>query len=396
MIYQERWGILFLKRLDNGKYRYYEKFYDESEGKWKQVSVTLGSKTRQAQGEARRRLGVKIDKKILEHDERYKQKQKFQKMTVREVYNEYKIFRKQELKDSTYAVQSVMLNSVLKNILDDLINNVSAKYFQRYFMSSNNSLRYKKSQKSLINLFFKYALKLGYIEYNPLERVELPKQRKTIEDIQKKREKFLSIDEMKKFKQSFEVTPREVRMNCLIEFMYLTGLRIGEALALMWENINLIDRKLYIKYTLDKNSTSIMEFKLNSPKTIDSYRVVSINDRCVEILITMKQLNTEVKRKNELFVFLSLTGTLINPDTLNIYLKKIAKKANIKNKKPEMFSSHMLRHSHVSLLTELGVPIKTIMERVGHKDEKTTLQIYTHVTKKMKEDVDEKLNNLEL
>ena len=65
MIYQERWGILFLKRLDNGKYRYYEKFYDESEGKWKQVSVTLGSKTRQAQGEARRRLGVKIDKKYL-------------------------------------------------------------------------------------------------------------------------------------------------------------------------------------------------------------------------------------------------------------------------------------------------------------------------------------------
>ena len=140
---------MFFKKIDNGKYRYYEKFYDESEGKWKQVSVTLGSKTRQAQGEARRRLGVKIDKKILEHDERYKQKQKFQKLKVREVYDEYKIFRKQELKDSTYAVQSVMLNSVLKNILDDLINNVSAKYFQRYFMSSNNSLRYKKSQKSL-------------------------------------------------------------------------------------------------------------------------------------------------------------------------------------------------------------------------------------------------------
>ena len=77
-------------------------------------------------------------------------------------------------------------------------------------------------------------------------------------------------------------------------------------------------------------------------------------------------------------------------------IKKVGKKANIENKNYHDFSSHMLRHSHVSLLTELGVPIKTIMERVGHKDEKTTLQIYTHVTKKMKEDVDEKLNNLEL
>lgn len=60
-------------------------------------------------------------------------------------------------------------------------------------MSSNNSLRYKKSQKSLINLFFKYALKLGYIEYNPLERVELPKQRKTIEDIQKNEKSFCQL-----------------------------------------------------------------------------------------------------------------------------------------------------------------------------------------------------------
>lgn len=93
-------GILFFKKIDNGKYRYYEKFYDESEGKWKQASVTLTSKTRQAQGKAKKQLEEKIEKKSLEYDEQYKLKQVFQKMTVREVYDEYKIFRKQELKDS--------------------------------------------------------------------------------------------------------------------------------------------------------------------------------------------------------------------------------------------------------------------------------------------------------
>ena len=172
----------------------------------------------------------------------------------------------------------------------------------------------------------------------------------------------------------------------------MVNVEYANAYSEVLEILKFISKEDYNKIPANK----IELFKLNSNKKIYSYIVVSINDRCFEILITMKQLNTEVKRKNELFVFLSLTGTLINPDTLNIYLKRIAKKANIKNKKPEMFSSHMLRHSHVSLLTELGVPIKTIMERVGHKDEKTTLQIYTHVTKKMKEDVDEKLNNLEL
>jgi integrase len=54
----------------------------------------------------------------------------------------------------------------------------------------------------------------------------------------------------------------------------------------------------------------------------------------------------------------------------------------------------MLRHSHISLLTELGVPIKVIMERVGHKDEKTTIQIYMHVTRKMRDDVSDMLDNI--
>lgn len=387
---------MFFKKIDNGKYRYYEKFYDESEGKWKQVSVTLTSKTRQAQGKAKKQLEEKIEKKSLEYDEQYKLKQVFQKMTVREVYDEYKIFRKQELKDSTFAIQNVMLSNILKDILDDLIVNVTSFSIQKYFMISPNSFKYKKTQKSLINLFFKYSLKLGYIEQNPIEKVEIPKQRKDIEDIQKKRTKFLSIEEMKVLKQSFGNSPQEIRMNYLIEFMYLTGLRIGEALALMWENINLENKIINVKYTLDTNSASIKEFKLNSPKTIDSYRLVSISVRCIEILLNMKKLNVKSKKANKSFIFLSETDSLINPNSLNIYLKKIARKACFENKKPEIFSSHMLRHSHVSLLTELGVPIKVIMERVGHRDEKTTLQIYTHVTKKMENDVVEKLNLLDL
>ena len=387
---------MFFKKIDNGKYRYYEKFYDESEGKWKQVSVTLTSKTRQAQGKAKKQLEEKIEKKSLEYDEQYKLKQVFQKMTVREVYDEYKIFRKQELKDSTFAIQNVMLSNILKDILDDLIVNVTSFSIQKYFMISPNSFKYKKTQKSLINLFFKYSLKLGYIEQNPIEKVEIPKQRKDIENIQKKRTKFLSIEEMKVLKQSFGNSPQEIRMNYLIEFMYLTGLRIGEALALMWENINLENKIINVKYTLDTNSASIKEFKLNSPKTIDSYRLVSISVRCIEILLNMKKLNVKSKKVNKSFIFLSETDSLINPNSLNIYLKKIARKACFENKKPEIFSSHMLRHSHVSLLTELGVPIKVIMERVGHRDEKTTLQIYTHVTKKMENDVVEKLNLLDL
>lgn len=45
------------------------------------------------------------------------------------------------------------------------------------------------------------------------------------------------------------------------------------------------------------------------------------------------------------------------------------------------------------MLTEAGVDLKTIMDRVGHDDSKTTMDIYTHVTEKMKEDATEKIKN---
>lgn len=53
---------------------------------------------------------------------------------------------------------------------------------------------------------------------------------------------------------------------------------------------------------------------------------------------------------------------------------------------------HGLRHTHVSILTELGVNLKTIMQRVGHKDMKTTIGIYTHVTNKLKKDTSQEIN----
>lgn len=53
---------MFYKQLENGKYRFYEKFYDDREQKWKQVTVTMNSKSRVSQSEAKRRLAVKIDK----------------------------------------------------------------------------------------------------------------------------------------------------------------------------------------------------------------------------------------------------------------------------------------------------------------------------------------------
>ena len=76
--------------------------------------------------------------------------------------------------------------------------------------------------------------------------------------------------------------------------------------------------------------------------------------------------------------------SLFDNGNFNVYLAKYALKSGVRpDLKP---TSHVFRHSHISLLVEMGLPLKVIMQRVGHTDEKTTTRIYTHITNAMKSD----------
>ncbi|WP_244625442.1 tyrosine-type recombinase/integrase [Macrococcoides canis] len=57
-------------------------------------------------------------------------------------------------------------------------------------------------------------------------------------------------------------------------------------------------------------------------------------------------------------------------------------------------TSHALRHTHISLLAQENVPLKVIMERVGHHDPATTKAIYTHVTQNMQDKTRDLLENI--
>ena len=58
------------------------------------------------------------------------------------------------------------------------------------------------------------------------------------------------------------------------------------------------------------------------------------------------------------------------------------------------FTPHSLRHTHTSLLAEAGVSLPQIMERLGHKNESTTKNVYLHVTKAMKKEASQKFKEL--
>lgn len=373
---------MFYKKLASGKYRYFEKYFDENQGKWRQVTVTMNSKSRASQSEAKNRLNKKIEECLSKSEKK-------NVLSVREVYKEWRQLRNEEIKASTCNVEENAFKKFIRKFGNNNISEITSQEIQHFLLNSGLSEATRSLRKSYYKLFFDYAAGVGYIKINPIKRVTLPRSRATLEEVHRKQNKFLTREEMKILLNHISKYSIHKRKGLLFEFLFLTGLRIGEALALRWQDVDVENKLLNVHHTLNCHGYVPNDRQLLSPKTIYSYRTISINDRCIEIL----EYFHERMQKDE-FLFLSNRGKIFNTNNLTYAFKKLCQECLGEETENRKYNLHMLRHSHITLLVEMNVPIKLIMERVGHSDEKMILQVYSHVTKNMKESLDEKLNNL--
>lgn len=373
---------MFYKKLASGKYRYFEKYFDENTRKWRQVTVTMNSKSRASQAEAKNKLSKKIEDYLSESE-------KNNVLTIHEVYIEWRKLRNEEIKISTTYVEENAFKKFIKKYGEKNITEITSQDLQNFLFNQQISRETRKLRKTYYKLFFDYALKVGYIEVNPVNQVILPKSRVTLEEINRKKNKFLTRREMKMLLDYISTRNVHKDKGMLFEFLFLTGLRIGEALALRWENVDVENKLLNIHHTLNFHASVSDDRKLLSPKTIYSYRTISINDRCIEILKHFQEKNPNVE-----FLFLNNKGNILDKNNLNFVFKKLCQECFGERAEERKYSLHMLRHSHITLLVEMNIPIKVIMERVGHANEKMILQVYSHVTQTMKEDLKNKLDNI--
>lgn len=374
---------MFYKKLESGKYRFFEKFFDEHLKKWRQVTVTMNSKSRVSQSEARDRLSQKID--LIQSTADFAEEET--NLTIQEVFDDWQKIRKEELKPSTFHVGKMAFNTFLKRFGEMDIKEINPTQIQSFLFNSQLSPSTRRLRKNSFNLLFTYAKNVGYIEVNPIERVVLPKEKNTIEELKKKQNKFLNLEEMRIILEKNKPIEKDIRKLLIYEFLFLTGLRIGEVQALRWEDVDFEKKTLAVTHTLNHQGASEKSRQLLSPKTINSYRAISINDRCLEILNYFYSHLTD-----ESFIFVNKHGDTYCYSILARHFKKVCQVLGEETSQRK-YTLHMLRHSHISLLIEMGIPIKTIMERVGHSNEQMILQIYSHVTKKMEEDLANKLKD---
>lgn len=379
---------MFFKELNNGKYRYYEKFYHEREEKWKQVSVTLKSKSRVSQAEAKRRLSLKIEKLLTAPTKEEVEKKQLEEMIFSELLEEWRTIRSSEIKSSSYRSEMKSLELFMETVGNLRISDYTTQLVQTYLMNLNVQNSTRKNRKIYLNGIFNYAVKVGYISDSPVKRVVIPKQKADYEKLQKAKDNFISREELGQVLSYCESHNKDKRYALAMEFIFLTGLRFAEFIGVRYQDVNFKANLLTIDHTIDYVAHGYDERILQTTKTVGSVRTIVLSERCLEII--------EYFRRNcfdEEFIFVTEQGNIMRKPLLYRFIKNICEAVLGGHRS---YNIHMLRHSHISLLAELGIPIKAIMERVGHRDESITLRIYSHVTKNIQDELREKLNQIHL
>lgn len=376
---------MFYKKLSSGKYRYFEKYFDENQRKWRQVTVTMNSKSRASQSEAKNKLSIKIEKKLKEATVAERKEKEKQEPTIQGVFEEWRVVRDEELKLSSINVEKNAFKKFLREFGREKISKVNGMQIQKFILSQNLAPTTRILRKTYYNLLFSYAKKVGYRDDNPMANVVLPRKKLSYEQIIKKQNKFLERQEIREVLDCLYKQRLHFRKALIYEFLFLTGLRIGELLALRWVDFNCERQTIQVKHTLNTHGVPAKRRQLLSPKTGHSYRCISLNNRSIEIINILSE-----ECKDEEFIFVGNQGQTIDRNTLSVVFKKVCTKVLGEGH----YTLHMLRHSHISLLVEMNIPIKAIMERVGHSNEKMILQVYSHVTKNMQEDMLFKMNEM--
>ncbi|GGB48080.1 site-specific integrase [Lentibacillus populi] len=273
---------------------------------------------------------------------------------------------KTRVKERTYDNRLPTVKRHLSYFYDFLITEITPLHVQKWqlFLSKKGyAPSYIRIVQGLFSLSMDRAVVLGLVESNPSKIVGNVKKTKTKIDFWTKEEfeKVLSFFYKEDYYQHF--------LFMSLWLLFMTGMRIGEATAIQWEDIDFetgmlsIDKTLYYK--------NLDDYTFVEPKTKASVRHIVLDEDTLTLLHQWKDVQQAVIQTN--FV-MSYNGVPTQKHTLAHVITRFAKKAGV-----HRIRLHALRHSHASLLISMGENPLIIKDRLGHEDIETTLGTYGHL-----------------
>lgn len=235
--------------------------------------------------------------------------------------------------------------NMARNTIGDLLH-ATEQDIQNYLSNLNEKSSSIARKASALRMFYKFLMLEKIIDKNPTANLELPKQKRTLP-------KYLSPEEIELLISSSGDIKTSIRLRCMIELLYASGLRVSELCELPM-SANLGDRLLI-------HGKGAKE------------RLIPMHEGAQHALHKWLEYRGDTDSKY-VFPTNSKTGHI----TRDAFFKILKKCAVLSGIDPSRVSPHVLRHSFASHLLAGGANLRAIQTMLGHEDIATT-QIYTHV-----------------
>ena len=222
--------------------------------------------------------------------------------------------------------------------------------------------------KTILNGMYMYAVRKKYLTENPMDKVQIYVKYRQIVKKTGKTETY-NTDELKELNQYLEkmYTETEDTVFLAVKINFLLGLRVGELVALKWEDFQNISHLHVVREEVRNQETNIYEVVDHTKTNRDRY--VILVPKAVSILQRISKQGEYVFMRN---------GERITSRQIAYVLEKFAERQGVSTK-----STHKMRKTYASNLNANGVPLDCIREMLGHSNLSTTLEyIYNPLTEK--------------
>lgn len=247
--------------------------------------------------------------------------------------------------------KSIMLRGVKPIMYQAFLNQLGENGYSRRTVEMVHS--------TMVNAM-KKAITLGMLDRNPCTGAEMRGQKPT------GKLQFIESSDLPTFLAAAQEHCEYIYWR-LFKLLILTGMRKGEACALQWSDVDLDAGTISITKTFD-----FKDKLLGDPKTYSSIRTIGIGE-------TLRSDLREHKERHPFdLVFCRGDGKPLASSTIADAFKRALERAGL----PDM-RVHSCRHTCAVLLLEAGVDTKYVQEQLGHGSIKITLDVYTHLSKKL-------------
>lgn len=318
---------------------------------------------------------------------------------------------KTELRATTRANYQYMYDHFVrenfgKRKLESIKYSDVLSYYQHLITQEKLKINTLDSIHTVLHPAFQMAVRDDLIRNNPSDGVmaQLKKQPGKNHGIRH----ALTIEQQTAFINYIENSDEYFHWMPLFRFLLGTGCRIGEAIGIRWQDVDMENRIININHSLvyysrEYKEHSICSFAVSLPKTEAGIRTIPMLDSVYEAL----KLELEDQEKygfNDTvidgmtgFIFMNRFGNVHNPQTVNRAIKRIREaynaqeiiQASRQNREPVLlpnFSCHHLRHTFCTRLCENETNLKVIQSVMGHANIETTMDIYAEATDEKKQE----------